>query len=60
MQIRILVGLAWVSGWASATRWSNFQVRNFHTWTSGWASVTSWASESEPETCIFELNWVVF
>jgi len=26
---------------------------------SGWASATSWASESEPETCIFELNWVV-
>jgi len=23
-------------------------------------SATSWTSESEPETCIFELNWVVF
>jgi len=28
-------------------------------WAHGWASATSWASESEPETCIFELNWVV-
>jgi len=72
MQICILVGrvllagLAWVRGWASATRWANFEVRNFQTWTNGWASGTSWASstgwasESEPETCIFELNLVVF
>jgi len=68
----LLAGLAWASGWASATRWANFQVRNFQTWTSGWrvvlagrewatgwTSAISWASESEPEICIFELNWVV-
>jgi len=53
MQIRILVrrvllaGLAWVSGWASATRWANFQVRNFQTLTNGWTSGTSWASVSQ-------------
>jgi len=29
-------------------------------WASGWASATRWASKSEPETCIFELKWVVF
>jgi len=53
MQIRtldgrvLLVGLAWVSGWASATCWANFQVRNFQTWTNGWGSGTSWASVSQ-------------
>ncbi|QCE12077.1 hypothetical protein DEO72_LG10g3317 [Vigna unguiculata] len=67
----LLVGLAWASDWASATRWANFQgtsrpvpmaervVLVGRAWASGWARATSWASESEPETCIFELNWVV-
>jgi len=40
----LLTEQAWASGWASATRWTNFQVRNFQTWTSGWASGTIWAS----------------
>jgi len=26
----------------------------------GQAWVNGWASKSEPEICIFELNWVVF
>jgi len=37
----LLVELAWASGWDSATRWTNFQVRNFQTCTNGWAGGTS-------------------
>jgi len=33
---RVLVAKrAWASGWASATRWANFQVRNFQTQANG-------------------------
>jgi len=27
----LLIGRAWASGWTSATRWTNFEVRNFQT-----------------------------
>jgi len=57
--LMLLVGLISKSGTSRPVPVVGRVVLAGRAWASGWASDTSWASESEPKTCIFELNWVV-
>jgi len=55
----LLAGLIFKSGTSRPGPVTGRVVLAGQAWAIGWTSATSWASESELETCIFELNWVV-